>query len=74
MTSYAYDYRIVRVLSHGCTGLLQNCDGLIVRSDTKVTREIINAAESLRVIGRAGTGVDNIDTEAATRAGIIVLK
>jgi len=53
---------------------LQNCDGLIVRSDTKVTKEIIEATKSLKVIGRAGTGVDNIDTEAATRAGIIVLK
>jgi D-3-phosphoglycerate dehydrogenase len=53
---------------------LQNCDGLIVRSDTKVTREIIEASKSLKVIGRAGTGVDNIDTDAATRKGIIVLK
>ena len=52
----------------------QNCDGLIVRSETKVTKEVILAAKSLKVIGRAGTGVDNIDTEAATKAGIIVLK
>lgn len=54
--------------------LLQDCDGLIVRSATKVTADIIQAAEKLRVIGRAGTGVDNVDVEAATRKGILVMK
>jgi D-3-phosphoglycerate dehydrogenase len=54
--------------------LLQNYDGLIVRSDTKVTADVFAAATSLRIVGRAGTGVDNIDTEAATRKGVIVLK
>lgn len=54
--------------------LLQNCDGLIVRSDTKVTGDVFAAAMSLRVVGRAGTGVDNIDIPAATRKGVIVLK
>jgi len=48
-------------------------DALIVRSSTKVTREIIEAATRLKVIGRAGVGVDNIDVDAATRKGIIVL-
>lgn len=48
-------------------------DGLIVRSATKVTAEIIKAASNLRVIGRAGTGVDNIDVAAATGQGIVVL-
>ncbi|KAK3912649.1 D-3-phosphoglycerate dehydrogenase [Frankliniella fusca] len=48
-------------------------DGLVVRSDTKVTAEVIAAATNLRVVGRAGTGVDNIDLEAATARGIIVL-
>lgn len=48
-------------------------DGLVVRSDTKVTAEVIAAATNLRVVGRAGTGVDNIDLEAATSSGIIVL-
>lgn len=47
---------------------------MIVRSDTKVTKEIIEASKSLSVIGRAGTGVDNIDINAATKKGIIVLK
>ncbi|KAL5006523.1 hypothetical protein ScPMuIL_015329 [Solemya velum] len=48
-------------------------DGLIVRSATKVTADVINAASNLRIIGRAGTGVDNIDCEAATKKGIIVM-
>ncbi|KAI4483895.1 hypothetical protein M0802_013198 [Mischocyttarus mexicanus] len=52
---------------------LQNHDALIVRSETKVTADIISASSNLRVIGRAGTGVDNIDLEAATRKGILVL-
>ncbi|XP_052811699.1 D-3-phosphoglycerate dehydrogenase-like [Mya arenaria] len=48
-------------------------DGLIVRSATKVTADIINAATNLKIIGRAGTGVDNIDCDAATRRGVIVM-
>ncbi|NLZ92469.1 MAG: phosphoglycerate dehydrogenase [Firmicutes bacterium] len=48
-------------------------DALIVRSATKVTRPIIEAAKKLKVIGRAGVGVDNIDIEAATEKGIIVI-
>src|SRR5512137_569254 len=46
---------------------------LVVRSATQVTREVIERADSLRVIGRAGVGVDNIDLEAATRRGIVVM-
>lgn len=48
-------------------------DALIVRSETKVTREIIAAASRLQVIGRAGVGVDNIDIDAATEKGIVVV-
>lgn len=48
-------------------------DALVVRSQTRVTQEIINAATHLKIIGRAGVGVDNIDVEAATRRGIIVV-
>lgn len=48
-------------------------DALIIRSATKVTAEIIEAANKLKVIGRAGTGVDNIDKVAATKKGIVVM-
>jgi D-3-phosphoglycerate dehydrogenase / 2-oxoglutarate reductase len=46
---------------------------LIVRSETQVTGDILAAAKRLRIVGRAGVGVDNIDTEAATRLGIMVV-
>ncbi len=48
-------------------------DALVVRSQTKVTKKVIDAAKKLRVIGRAGVGVDNVDVDAATRRGIIVM-
>ncbi|MDW8344593.1 MAG: phosphoglycerate dehydrogenase [Verrucomicrobiae bacterium] len=48
-------------------------DALIVRSQTKVTARVIEAASRLRVIGRAGVGVDNVDVDAATKRGIIVM-
>jgi D-3-phosphoglycerate dehydrogenase / 2-oxoglutarate reductase len=47
--------------------------GLIIRSKTRLTAEIVERAASLRVVGRAGTGVDNIDVGAATRRGIVVM-
>ena len=47
-------------------------DAILIRSATKLTADLIEAAERLKVIGRAGTGVDNVDIEAATRRGIIV--
>jgi D-3-phosphoglycerate dehydrogenase len=48
-------------------------EGLIIRSGTKVTKEVIAAATNLRVIGRAGIGVDNVDVDAATKQGIVVM-
>ncbi|RST85072.1 phosphoglycerate dehydrogenase [Aquibium carbonis] len=48
-------------------------DGLAIRSATKVTEKLIAAAENLKVIGRAGIGVDNVDIPAASRKGIIVM-
>lgn len=48
-------------------------EGIIVRSETKVTKEVIDAGKKLQVIGRAGVGVDNINVEAATKRGIIVM-
>jgi D-3-phosphoglycerate dehydrogenase len=52
---------------------IEHYDGLIVRSATQVTRPLIEAAVNLKVIGRAGIGVDNIDVEAATERGMLVL-
>jgi D-3-phosphoglycerate dehydrogenase len=46
--------------------------GIVIRSATKLTGELIERASKLRVIGRAGVGVDNVDVEAATRRGIVV--
>jgi D-3-phosphoglycerate dehydrogenase len=48
-------------------------EGLIIRSSTKVTAEVIDAAANLKIIGRAGIGVDNVDVEAASKQGIIVM-
>jgi D-3-phosphoglycerate dehydrogenase len=48
-------------------------DGLVVRSETKVTSSLMNNAPTLRVVGRAGVGVDNIDVPAATARGIVVM-
>ncbi len=53
--------------------IMPRYDALVVRSETKVTAAVINAGEKLRVIARAGVGVDNIDVEAATRRGILVV-
>ncbi|XP_061580458.1 D-3-phosphoglycerate dehydrogenase [Cololabis saira] len=52
---------------------IKHYDGLVVRSATKVTADIIAAADNLKIIGRAGTGVDNVDVDAATKKGIIVM-
>src|SRR5262252_3999705 len=46
---------------------------MVVRSETKVTRQVIEAASSLRVVGRAGVGVDNVDVPAATEHGVVVM-
>ena len=52
---------------------ISNYEALIVRSATKVTKEVIEAGGRLRIVGRAGTGLDNVDTEAATRRGVVVM-
>ncbi|HYG78760.1 MAG TPA: phosphoglycerate dehydrogenase, partial [Pyrinomonadaceae bacterium] len=54
-------------------GAVADADGLVVRSETKVTPDVMDAAARLRVIGRAGVGVDNIDVPAATARGIVVM-
>lgn len=53
--------------------ILKDYDGLAIRSATKVTADVLNDAGRLKVIGRAGIGVDNVDVPAATRAGIVVM-
>lgn len=53
--------------------IIADYDALVVRSDTQVSSEIISSASKLKVVGRAGVGLDNIDIPAATRASIIVM-
>ena len=53
--------------------LVPQFSALVVRSQTKVTANVLNAGTKLRVVGRAGVGVDNVDVETATRRGVIVL-
>ena len=53
--------------------IIKDYDALIIRSGTKVTADIIKASGKLRVIGRAGVGLDNVDCEAASKKGIIVM-
>lgn len=53
---------------------LQDYDALIVRSATKVTPDVLDCALRLKIVGRAGTGVDNIDLHAASRKGVLVMK
>ncbi|BCL79924.1 phosphoglycerate dehydrogenase [Ktedonobacteria bacterium brp13] len=54
-------------------GIIGEYSALIVRSETQVTSEVLDAAHQMKIVGRAGVGVDNIDTAAATRRGIIVV-
>lgn len=53
--------------------LVGEVEAMVVRSETKITRKVIEAAPKLRVVGRAGVGVDNVDVEAATQRGIVVM-
>jgi len=52
--------------------VIDRYDGIVIRSATKLTRDLIDRATRLKVIGRAGVGVDNVDVDAATRRGIVV--
>jgi D-3-phosphoglycerate dehydrogenase len=53
--------------------LVHGVEAMVVRSETKVTKRVMEAAPRLRVVGRAGVGVDNVDVEAATQRGIVVM-
>jgi D-3-phosphoglycerate dehydrogenase len=53
--------------------VVKDAVAMVVRSETKVTRKVLEAAPLLRVVGRAGVGVDNVDVEAATERGVVVM-
>ena len=53
--------------------LVADVDAMVVRSETKVTRKLMESAPNLKVVGRAGVGVDNVDVEAATQRGVVVM-
>ncbi len=72
----AEDVEVVKITGlseEELVAVIPHYDALLVRSQTKVTRRIMEAGIRLKVIGRAGVGVDNIDLEAATNRGIIVI-
>ena len=54
-------------------GIIGDYDGLAIRSATKVTAKLLDRARQLKVVGRAGIGVDNVDVPAATSRGVIVM-
>src|SRR6202789_654388 len=60
-------------IKNGLAAALADADALVVRSAVQVDEALLEHAPKLRVIGRAGVGVDNIDTEAATRHGVVVM-
>src|SRR5881227_1307099 len=53
--------------------LVKDVHAIAVRSETKITAEVLKAAPKLKVVGRAGVGVDNVDVEAATNHGVVVM-
>ncbi len=53
--------------------IIGDYDGLAIRSATKVTKELLDAATNLKVVGRAGIGVDNVDIRSATARGVVVM-
>ncbi|MFT5169901.1 MAG: D-3-phosphoglycerate dehydrogenase [Candidatus Omnitrophota bacterium] len=53
--------------------VIKDYDGLIIRSGTTVTDDILERADNLKVIGRAGVGLDNVDLEAATKKGVLAM-
>src|ERR1700751_2336746 len=54
-------------------GIVADYSAIVVRSQTKITAEVIEVAKLLKAVGRAGVGVDNVDVDAATRRGVIVM-
>ena len=64
---------VVTPAAAALTAELANAEGLIVRSATRVTSELLEKAPDLKVVGRAGVGIDNVDVEEATRRGVLVM-
>ena len=65
VSSISQEHGIIKMPKEELFKEIKDADGLIVRSGTKVTEELIAAAEKLKVVGRAGSGLDNVDTPAA---------
>src|SRR5213083_113138 len=66
-------WNVVMTANDSLKAEIADADALIVRSATRVTAELLDKAPRLRVVGRAGVGVDNIDLDAATRRGVLVM-
>src|SRR5579862_2478151 len=66
-------WQVVQPTKETLTAELADADGLVVRSATQVTDELLGHAPRVRVVGRAGVGVDNVDLEAATHRGVVVM-
>lgn len=66
-------WNVVQTTKETLAGELTDAEALIVRSATRVTPEVMNKAPKLRVVGRAGVGVDNIDLDEATKRGVLVM-
>src|SRR5579862_3181609 len=66
-------WQVVTPDPNALTAELAGASGLIVRSATKVTAQLIEKADQLRVVGRAGVGIDNVDVQVATRRGVLVM-
>ena len=70
------DFEVVEAYGSSPEELLEiakDVSAIIVRSDTQITEEVIAGAPNLKAVGRAGVGVDNINIDAATEAGVIVM-
>ncbi|CAG7727318.1 unnamed protein product [Allacma fusca] len=73
LRSHGFQVDQVKLTKEELLEKIKEYDGLIVRSETKVTAEVLAAATNLKIVGRAGTGVDNVDCVKATELGVIVM-
>lgn len=73
LRSHGFQVDQIKLTKEELLEKIKDYDGLVVRSETKVTAEVLDAATNLKIVGRAGTGVDNVDCEKATSLGVIVM-